>query len=200
MCSFDGSRSRATRKAFEGRRDIRSGSDCCTTSTIRFRASSTTSSLAREDYFVRCKRNGPLNAESVALDVFDGGNPKIQNQRVRRALSIIAGLAFALAGATIASVCIAPIDFALAHGCAPTSHQPPAPYTGRGTCHDEARMAGEAVVPASCERTTFQSSSARATGIIAGGVDRDGAVTALRSASFTRPHDPSHLHAFVLLI
>lgn len=130
----------------------------------------------------------------------DGGNPKAHNQSVRRALSVVAGLACALAGAAIAGVCIAPIDFALTHGCAPTSHQAPAPYTGRNTCHDDARMAGEAVVPASGERSTFQSLTALSTGTLAKATNRCGAVTALRSASFTRPHDPSHLHAFVLLI
>jgi hypothetical protein len=61
-------------------------------------------------------------------------------------------------------------------------------------------MSGDAVVPASGERSTFQSLTALATSTIASGTDRFAAVTALRSASFTRPHDPSHLHTFVLLI
>jgi hypothetical protein len=132
--------------------------------------------------------------------VLDGGNLKPQNRAVRRAFSIIAGFAFALAGATIASVFMAPIDFALVHGCAPTLHRAPAPYTGRSTCNDDARMLGEAVVPASGERSTFQSLTALATGTIASGTDRFGPVIVHRSASFTRPHDPSHLHTFVLLI
>lgn len=138
--------------------------------------------------------------EEVAYRVFDAGKRKPQNQPVRRALSIIAGLVFALAGATVASVCLAPIDFALVHGCAPTTQQAPAPSTGRSTCHDDARMVGEAIVPASGERSTFQSVTALAAATIASGTDRFGAVTALRSASFIRPHDPSHLHTFVLLI
>jgi hypothetical protein len=61
-------------------------------------------------------------------------------------------------------------------------------------------MVGEAIVPASGERSAFQSLTAVATGTIASGTDRFGDVAARRSASFTRPHDPSHLHTFVLLI
>ena len=131
---------------------------------------------------------------------FDAGTPKPQNQPVRRALSIIAGFAFALAVATVASVRIAPIDFVHVHGCAPTPHHAPAPHTSRDTCRDDARMSGEAVVPASGERSTFQSLTALATGISASRVGRFGAVATLRSASFARLHDPSYLHTFVLLI
>jgi len=61
-------------------------------------------------------------------------------------------------------------------------------------------MSGEAIVPASGERSTVQSRTALATRTIANGTDRFDPVTARRGASFTRPHDPSHLHAFVLLI
>jgi hypothetical protein len=61
-------------------------------------------------------------------------------------------------------------------------------------------MWGEAVVSASNEELAFRSLPAVGTGTVTIGTGRFGGRTAVRSASFARPFDPSHLHTFVLLI
>jgi hypothetical protein len=126
-------------------------------------------------------------------------NRKAQNQAVRRIVSLIAGFVFALGLSALAHTFVGqPTRFVRIAGCTSTSHRASIP--DQNGCHREASVSVDAVNPVSPERSPVQSMSAASAVTLSPCPAAGTFSTRVESDHFKRPHDPSHLHTFALLI
>ena len=137
------------------------------------------------------------NGDAVLSGGLTGVIPINQNQRVRTRLSILAGLTIALLVATFADV--GPLTSHVGSFVHTSAHAPQHGSAHNGS-RDAARISGDAVLPASVERSTSRSITAVAPDALSRRADTSTGRIALDAGRLTRPFDPSHLHTFPLLI